>query len=599
MAYIILLLYAILVFFTIKTKQTYTPAGAMVFLWTALNGILLLFFRDWVEIKYPGFFYIVIGVGVFLCGAIVEQKTAKSVAKNILLRCNRTLITPTLAILTILGFIWPLYYIYSYGFSLSNLFNLDELSEMNKEFSTERYYSNEEIKGYSYISQLLLIFTYTAPIFGGFCWFLVKRVPTKSLCILTVVPCILITASQSTKMTTISALILWFGGLFSCIHSYNIKVKLSIRTIIVALSVLILFLLAMFFSRLTRWDNNIDDYKIERNKITFFDYAFGSLLCFDYWFYDYMHNTDYSTTLLQNSKLRRLGYLRIIDDGVKVEFPNNIHAPSFEIYGAYLGECEYQAGKNYIVSFDVTSNVKPDSVRYSLVSYSNSAQPESPYSIRMHSCQQIDSNTWHYQQTFNLDSNRIKVRTPDIILSFDSVKYVSISHLRIDTGSVAMQWTPNGNNIFWRENRLWFGASTFYGICKHIGITEKNLRLYQDFVYFGRLDKTMRSNVYTLFRMLIEDFGKIGALVFLFLLGFISTKTITYIHHRKFLFLAQTLLCSIYCEILWSFATSFWAFTSLMGASVFSFFIFSILQKPLHGDTWVTKITKKLKPKQK
>ena len=71
MAYIILLLYAALVFLTIKTKQTYTPAGVMVILWTALNGTLLIFFRNWVEIKYPGFFYILIGVAFFLGGAIV------------------------------------------------------------------------------------------------------------------------------------------------------------------------------------------------------------------------------------------------------------------------------------------------------------------------------------------------------------------------------------------------------------------------------------------------------------------------------------------------------------------------------------------------
>ena len=596
MAYIILLLYAILVFLTIKTKQTYTPAGAMVFLWTALNGILLLFFRDWVEIKYPGFFYIVIGVGVFLGGSIVGQKTAKPVTEKKLLRFNRTLISPTLAILTILGIFWPLYYIYSYGFSLSNLFNLDELGEMTKEMYLKQY-SNEEPEKYSYISQLLLIFTYTAPIFGGFFWFLSQKVSIKVLCILTIIPCILITASQSTKMTTISALILWFSGLCTSIYTYNIKVKISIRTIILASSLLLLFYLAMFYSLLTRWGSDYDNNKIERNKTTLFNYALGSLLCFDNWLSDNINNIEYSTTILQNSKLSSLGYLSKIDNGVKVEFHKFIHTPWFEIYGRHLDECEYQAGENYTVSFDVTSNVQPDSVRYSLLSYST--LPKGHFTIRMHSCQQIDSNTWHYQQTFNLDSNRIKVRTPDIILSFDSVKYVSISHLRIDTGHVANQWTPNGNNIFWHENRLWFGASTFYGICKHIGITDKNLRLYQDYIYFGRLDKTMRSNVYTLFRMLIEDFGKIGALVFLFLLGFISTKTIIFIHLRKFLFLAQTLLCSIYCEILWSFATSFWAFTSLMGASVFSFFIFSIIQKPLHGDTWVTKITKKLKPKQK
>ena len=597
MAYIILLLYAILVFLTIKTKQTYTPAGVMVFLWTALNGVLLLFFHDWVIIKYPGFFYTVIGVGVFLGGAIVGQKTAKPITEKYLLRVTRNLINPTLAILIILGFIWPIYYIYTYGFSLSNLFNLDELGEMNKEFSTERYYSTEEIIGYSKLSQSLLIFTYVVPIIGGFCWLITKKIISKILCIITVLPCIMITASQSTKMAMIISLLFWVGGFLTCALTYNIKLKITIKSIILGASVLVLFMAMMFYSQLTRWGNDYDNHKIERNKTTFFDYAFGSLLCFDYWFYDYLHNIDYSTTILQNSKLHRLGYFRKIDNGVKVEFPNNIHAPSFEIYGRHLDECDYLAGYNYTVSFDVTSDVQPDSVKYSIFSYTTLPKRHLP--LMIDSCTQTDLHTWHYQLSFNLDSNRLNVRTPDIFLSFDSVKYVGISKLCIDTGSVAGQWANGNSNIFWHKDGLKYGVMTFMGIANAIGLADRKLGLYSDFVYFGRLNKTSKSNVYTIFRLLIDDFGIIGALAFLFILGFISSKAVAFINQRKWLFLSQVVLVAIYSLIMWSFATSIWAYTSILCAYGLAFIIFSILQKPLHGDTWVTKITKKLKPKQK
>ena len=596
MAIIILLLYAALVFLTIKFKQTITPAGVMVFLWTALNATLLIFFRDMVELKYSGLFYILAGVSLFLIGALIAHQTSKLDKTTPLLTFKRTAISPLLLILIALALVNPIYNIYSYGFSLSNFLNVEDLSAMTKEFSLGRQYSAEQ-KHYSTIAQLFLICTYTAPLFGGFCWLISKRGLQKSLCIITVLPCILITASQSTKMTSITALILWLSGFFIAIVTYNIKVKITIKTIIAIISIPIILGIALFYSMLTRYSSDFDNNKVERNKITFFNYTFGSLLCFDYWFDDFRRNNDYSTTILQNSKLHRLGYLTNTENGVRVDFPEYIKAPSMEIYGNHLDECEFFAGNNYTVSFDVTSNIQPDSVKYSLFSYTT--MPKGQYQIMMDSCKQTGLHTWHYQLSFSLDSNRLFVRTPDIILSYDSVKYVEITKLRIDTGAVAKPWIINSNNLFWHNNQMRYGVLTFFGVANALGIAKRNTGIYRDFTYFGRLDKTMRSNVYTIFRMLIDDFGIVGALVFLLLLGFASAKAIVFIKKRKMIFLSQAFLVAVYSYVMWGFVASIWAYTSIICAYGLTFLIFSILQKPLHGDTWVTKIAKILKPKQK
>ncbi len=596
MAFVILLLYAALVFVTIKFKQVYTPAGVMVFLWTALNATLLIFFRDMVELKYSGLFYILAGVGIFFGGAILGKKTNKQNLETNQLQVNEKMIAPILCTLTLLGFIWPIYYIIAHGFSISNLFDLDELSEMTKEFSTERYTAEETI-GYSKASQLLLIFTYTAPIIGGFCWLISNKIHSKITSILSVLPCIMITASQSTKMAMINALFFWLSGFLVSALSYNIKLKISIKSIIIGVSILSLFFAILFYSMLTRWGNNYDDNKIERTKITFFNYAYGSLLCFDYWFNDQIQNTDYSTVILQNAKLHRLGYLSNIENGVGVQFSEHIKAPSMEIYGNHLDECQYQAGKDYTVSFDVTSDVQPDSVKYSI--FSTTTIPKGHLPLMIDSCKQTGLHTWHYQLSFNLDSNRLNVRTPDIILSYDSVKYVEITKLRIDTGSVAQPWINRGNNIFWHDDQLKYGVMTFCGIFNGLGLAKRQKGIYRDNVYFGRLDKTMRSNVYSIFRMLIDDFGIVGALVFLLLLGFASAKAIVFIKKRKMIFLCQAFLVAVYSYVMWGFGASIWAYTSIICAYGLAFFIFSILQKPLHGDTWVTKIAKILKPKQK
>ena len=591
----IILFYIFLAFITIKAKQTYTPAGIMVLLWAALNCSLFIFFRDLVEFMSSGIFYIILCVAVFMGGAIVGKKTTQQKDDNQLLHFNRKCIVPLLLLLIALGCLYPLYRIYENGFSLTNLFKIDELNNMTREMYIKQYF-NEKQDGNSKFAQVLLVFSYTAPLFGGFCWPVSKTKITKVLCILTIIPCLLITASQSTKMTLISALILWISGFLTCSLSYNIKIRISIKTFFILVSVTILFISAMFCSLLTRWNNDYDDYQVEKNKTTFFVYTYGSLVCFDRWFEYSIQN--YSTALLQSSRLYKLGYFHNVENGIRADFKRPTHAPSMEIYGQFFQECNYNKHQDYTVSFDVTSDVKPDSAKYAIVSFNN--RYISHYPITIDNCEQTGPQTWRYSLTFNLDSSRNYVRTPDIILSYDSVTYVEISNLRIDTGKVAQPWTEGECNIFWHNaNEHKYGIMTFFGIANALGIEERIAGIYRDFIYFGRIDRTISSNVYTIFRMLIDDFGKIGALIFLFLLGFASSKAIVFIKKRKMIFISQTILVAVYSYVMWGFVASIWAYTSILCTYGLAFIIFSILQKPLHGETWVTIIAKKLKPKHK
>lgn len=588
MAYIILLLYAALVFLTIKTKQTYTPAGIMVLMWAALNGVLLLFFRDMVEIQFSGFYYILLGVGVFLGGAILGQKTSKKLVEKRLLRFNRSLITPVLSILILMAFVDPIYNIYALGFSVSDIFDLESLSKMIAAFCHNRYFEDEQV-GYSKVIQLFLAVTYAAPAIGGFCFLPSKKVYQKILCILTALPCIMITVTSAAKMATISALMLWISGILTTILSYNIKVKFSWKTIIAISGTFFVVLVGLFFSLVSRWGKSADSKAIEQTKMTFFDYALGSLMCFDNWFSAELDDLDYSTVLLQHSHLSRFGYFRKVENGVRVEFDSLRSSPSMEVYGRQLYNCEYFAGKDYTVSFNVTSNVKPDSVKYSI--FSNTTMPKGHYHIMMDSCRQIGLHTWHYTQSFNLDSNRLLVLTPDIILSLDSVRYLEITKLRIDTGTVEMPWKHKGSNIFWHQDGHTYGVMTFFGIANALGLAERQPGVYRDFEYFGRLNKNMWTNVYTIFRQLIDDFGMVGALVFLFIIGFISSKAIVFIAKRKWIFVCQAFLVAVYSYVMWGFVTSFWAYTTNICCYAFCLIIFVLLQEPLHSGSFLARLT--------
>ena len=592
---LILLIYAALVFFTIKAKQTFTPAGVMVFLWTALNAMLLLFFRDWVELTYVGLFYIAAGVTAFFVGSIIAIKTAKNTANSPNYSFNNKIAVIILCATIALGFVNPIYSIYANGFSLSNLFDIEDLSNMTKEFSTIRYYKEDET--YSKIAQLFLIFTYTAPIIAGFVWLFFKRGWQKALCIVALLPCIFITFSQSTKMSTIVSLMFFFAGIVVASISYGIKIKITPKYIIIVSCLSALVLAGLFYSMLTRWDENITDDKVEHNKTTFFNYTFGSPICFDHWLYNDNQGLDYSTYLLQNCILIRWGYFKKVENGIRVDFNPSISKKFINISGRYVDDFKYDTLNNYTIQFDLQCNVKPDSVKISL--YSFNSNPQGHYLIAMDKEEQIAPDKWHYSHTFSLDHPRSVVRTPNIILSLKDASFFEITKFRLDTGTVAHPWVNGSGNMFYRDNSLKYGVMTFFGIFNGIGLAKRQTGIYRDFIYFGRLDKTMRSNVYTIFRMLIDDFGKIGALVFLVLLGFASSKAIIFIQKRKMVFLSQTFLVAVYSYVMWGFVASIWAYTSILCAFGLSFFIFSILQKPLQGDTWVTKITKKLKAKQK
>lgn len=588
MAYIILLLYAALVFLTIKTKQTYTPAGIMVLMWAALNGVLLLFFRDMVEIQFSGFYYILLGVGVFLGGAILGKKTSKKLVEKRLLRFNRSLITPVLSILILMAFVDPIYNIYALGFSVSDIFDLESLSKMIAAFCHNRYFEDEQV-GYSRVIQLFLAVTYAAPAIGGFCFLPSKKVYQKVLCILTALPCIMITVTSAAKMATISALMLWVSGILTSILSYNIKVKFSWKTIISITGTLFVVLVGLFFSLVTRWGKSADSKAIEQTKLTFFDYALGSLMSFDNWYYHQINDIDYSTTILQYSNLLQFGFLHNVDNGVRVDFDSLRSFQNLTVYGQHLYNCEFFAGNDYTVSFYVTSNVKPDSVKYSI--YSNTTIPKGNLPIMMDSCRQTGLHTWYYSLTFNLDSNRLFVRTPDIILTSDSLKYLEITKLRIDTGTVAHKWINGDGNMYWYNPKHTFGAMTFLGISNFIGLAERKSGVYRDFEYFGRLKKGMGTNVYTIFRQLIDDFGMVGALVFLFIIGFISSKAIVFIAKRKWIFVCQAFLVAVYSYVMWGFVTSFWAYTTNICCYGFCLIIFVLLQKPLHSWSLFARLT--------
>lgn len=110
------------------------------------------------------------------------------------------------------------------------------------------------------------------------------------------------------------------------------------------------------------------------------------------------------------------------------------------------------------------------------------------------------------------------------------------------------------------------GKSTFAGMAEWMGLGERKLGIYD--TAYDVSGKMEFSNVFTLFRFLIDDFGWMPTFVLLVLTGFIAGRL--YVHHIEGNRMATALLAGIMIELNFSFITSIMAYNSVLIA----FFLF-------------------------
>jgi hypothetical protein len=124
-----------------------------------------------------------------------------------------------------------------------------------------------------------------------------------------------------------------------------------------------------------------------------------------------------------------------------------------------------------------------------------------------------------------------------------------------------------------------YGTKTFLGISNVIGLEDKIQGVYQEYHQIGQNGYYGISNIFTIFRSLIEDFGESGTYLVMFILGFFSKLSLKNLISRRNIFANQVLITAAYAYLLWSFATSFFAYTSYIATFFVAYFLFMILQK--------------------
>lgn len=122
---------------------------------------------------------------------------------------------------------------------------------------------------------------------------------------------------------------------------------------------------------------------------------------------------------------------------------------------------------------------------------------------------------------------------------------------------------------------LSFGFYTFTGVFDLLGIKQRETGLYLDYVDLGG---GAYGNIYSIFRGLIEDFGGVGACIFLFFMGALGGRSYCQVL-RSSRIKGVASLAAIYMAIIWSPMVSFFGYFSMVFNIIAVFFAVGFLSR--------------------
>ncbi len=258
------------------------PAGVFAALWITM-GVCTLLVENYINLNFQGCSFIMAGVIFFVTGTAFSDYFYTPSPTGVRLEMNQRLVTPTLLLFIAGAMVNPIYSLILHGFSLQALLDMREVLEMNKEISIERYNQGE---ARNVVSQFFLIFSYAAPIIGGFC-FRVSHKWNRILCVITLIPGTFIALTQSLKMGMITSFMLWFGSYITCSYSYGLPIRLKLKTFMRFVYVTALLFLVLFVSMVFRY-GEISDKTIFETSQKFVSYALGHMHNVDRWYTTYI-----------------------------------------------------------------------------------------------------------------------------------------------------------------------------------------------------------------------------------------------------------------------------------------------------------------------
>jgi oligosaccharide repeat unit polymerase len=257
------------------------PAGVFALLWVFM-GVAVLLLQEYIDLNFEGCTFVISGAILFVMGTIFSDYFYHPTPSGIRLELRRKRVVPLLVVLLVGAMVNPIYSIILNGFSLRALLDMREVLEMNKDIAVSRY-SGHEV--YSAVNQFFLIFSYAAPVIGGFCFRLVGRW-AKVLCLVTLIPCTFIALTQSLKMGMIASFILFFGAYVVSSYTYGLPVRLKGKVVLRYVMIAAGFILTLFVSMVFR-TGEVSEKAVVEVFSTLISYGVGHMHSVDVWYTSY------------------------------------------------------------------------------------------------------------------------------------------------------------------------------------------------------------------------------------------------------------------------------------------------------------------------
>ena len=116
------------------------------------------------------------------------------------------------------------------------------------------------------------------------------------------------------------------------------------------------------------------------------------------------------------------------------------------------------------------------------------------------------------------------------------------------------------------------------GISNILGIEERVQGIYPEFLNVGKNGFFGISNTYTIFRPLVEDFGEVGAMVAMFIMGVIGNMSLKAVTAHRATIFNQVVLIALFAYLMWSFSASFYAYTTYLAMFVVAYILLHLIQ---------------------
>lgn len=273
----------LLVCFALQYRSRCSPAKWFLVVW----GVQILFaacMSKYMIIEFSGLFFILIGC-IFVFTGALSGDVYNQYFRHRNRISNKRLLTKRairiLYVLICLAFINPLNTLYNNGFDIYVFMSMDDLLETNNSIAIARY--SKELRT-SFLTQILLVFTYTAPLYGGYLYNQVDK-HARKICILTVVPTVFTALTQAVKMSLITAVFLWLAGFIVYSYKADLRFRINKKVLFRILIIAAGFFGILFLSMMLR-TGTMSESMAEQIGRKFVTYAIGHLSAFGQWFED-------------------------------------------------------------------------------------------------------------------------------------------------------------------------------------------------------------------------------------------------------------------------------------------------------------------------